>query len=789
MSRSNTALRIVGPETCTYRSAAGRTITHTFDNGDLAARWIDACQNAEQRGLPVPSPHTFTVRRAAVPAIAPVSSNLTDICWAWFDDTFRAERNASPERRQQASAALRLHIIPQLGDLDVNAVRAADIDAFVDHLAGSRTGRPQPAPPPPSGSKLLPLATVARRTGQHQSRLRRLCREGHLPSTMRDGRLHLPVEVLQSPALLPADVRPAGLRRSTAVEILAVLRQIFEFAIKHRLTNINPAAAAQARTPLPRDARTKPDTIRPKVVQLADCVRICAHLHPLHQMAFWLQRSTGLRIGEAYGLRLKDVIFDGSYAVLRVEGMGGRNRAVRNPDTDEITTSRRKDTVKSDRGHRTILTAGPLRDLLATFIDIHHHDHDPDAPLIPGIRAFDRPSMGAFSSALKAALVAEELTAHHINYQITPKTLRASFGGEAKAYELCAGATLSQIMGHAPPLDTGESQITRSFYSPQLPGLSKLREAADAMSAHLAEHVDTLIIPTMKTQPFPRAHPLAVNGRALEARYHEHGWRTSNHGLLTLNEVSALTGLSLNAVRKRVNAAGITVTVRPGPNNVLTRHVPADSVETIAETGRRNAHRSRGAWTLTGVSAETGMSSNGLLKRIHRGTLEATFEPVAGVWLIPDAAVKRLKAEAAELKRLHQAGISFTDAAAESKMTFSALNHAIATGTLKVLPARDRCGHRYIDRRSFETFLQRHAKTRTKTSPGKDWIPVAEAAKRIGTTGKAVLNLVDVGLLGRRDHCGTKYVRVADLQRIYPDIFSRVTVPPGGVTRGHQRGR
>jgi len=770
MSRRNAALRVVGLQTRTYRSKSGEKITHTFHDGDLAQRWIEACENSEKRGLPLPSPLKFTPRATPVPAVVPASSNLTDVSWAWFDDTFRAERNGSPDRRTWASAALRLHIIPQLGDLDASAVTAQDIDAFVDYLAGLRIDDAPPLQSKTAKSELLPLPAVAKRTGQPNARLRRLAREGLLPSTVIEGRLHLPVEVLQSPLVLPAGERPSGMRKSSAAEVLAVLRLVFGFAVKHGLVDNNPAQAARARKPLDPNARTKPAKTLEKVVMLTDCVRVCSHLHPIHQMAFWLQRCAGLRIGEAYGLRLRDVVFEGDYAVLRIEGMGGKNRAVRDPDSGEIILTRRKPTAKTERGNRIVMVTGPLRQLLDRFIDIHHLEYQPEVPLLPGIAVFERPSIAAFGSALKAAVVAEALTPEHLGYPISPKTLRASFSGEAKAYALCGGATLSQIMGHAPPIDNGESEITRNYYSPQLPGLEKLREAADAMGAHVANHIGSLFVPTTKQVSHPAAHPLARRREIVEQQYHESGWRAGRPGL-TLDEVSAITGLSRTAIRKRITELGIPTTRIPGPNNGPTRYVPTDSVEKIAATGRRTAHRIGNAWTLTGVCAQTNISSNGLLKRIHRGTLDATFDPITGIWLVPDDEVRRLRSEAGELKRLHTLGVSLTDASAESGLTFSALLYAVKKGDLRLRPNRDRSGHRYIDRRSFENFQRNRGAITNKRGPGPDWMPVSEAARQIGTTRKGVLSLVAVGLVARRDYSMTAYVNMPDLRRVYPDVF------------------
>ena len=49
---------------------------------------------------------------------------------------------------------------------------------------------------------------------------------------------------------------------------------------------------------------------RPRPLTLRECARIASRLHPVHHLALWLKRVMGLRISEAFGVLVDDVIDD-----------------------------------------------------------------------------------------------------------------------------------------------------------------------------------------------------------------------------------------------------------------------------------------------------------------------------------------------------------------------------------------------------------------------------------------------------------------------------------------------
>jgi integrase len=107
-------------------------------------------------------------------------------------------------------------------------------------------------------------------------------------------------------------LRPVGLSQPVIADALWALRGVLAFA---RATGIvapgfDPTQGRVAPAPDPATARTKPPTRQPRPLTLPECARIASRLHPDHQLALRLQRVMGLRISEAFGVLVDDVIDD-----------------------------------------------------------------------------------------------------------------------------------------------------------------------------------------------------------------------------------------------------------------------------------------------------------------------------------------------------------------------------------------------------------------------------------------------------------------------------------------------
>jgi site-specific recombinase XerC len=181
-------------------------------------------------------------------------------------------------------------------------------------------------------------------------------------------------------------VQLAGLSQAVIADALWTLRGVLGFA---RATGIvppsfNPTEGLVAPAPDPATARTKPPTCQLRPLTLPECARIASHLHPVQRLALWLQRVMGLRISEAFGVLVDDVVDLGDTGLLHVRGQGGRQFRVREADGG-IVTVWHTDQVKTAAARRALVVPARMLELLQVAIGAFHTDPDTGDP--DGVRA------------------------------------------------------------------------------------------------------------------------------------------------------------------------------------------------------------------------------------------------------------------------------------------------------------------------------------------------------------------------------------------------------------------
>lgn len=140
------------------------------------------------------------------------------------------------------------------------------------------------------------------------------------------------------------------------------------------------------RVKLPKRDEVKPVRLQ---VTLADVERIAEHLHAVHQLVLWLVRVLGLRISEAYGIEVGDIIAERDRGLLRVYRQGGRNFEVRDPAGGKASVTS-KEQLKNARSRRVLIIPSQLMSMIDVVIQTFHTDPvtgyvDPKARLIPGL--------------------------------------------------------------------------------------------------------------------------------------------------------------------------------------------------------------------------------------------------------------------------------------------------------------------------------------------------------------------------------------------------------------------
>ena len=126
--------------------------------------------------------------------------------------------------------------------------------------------------------------------------------------------------------------RPHGLATGTAAAIITLLSSAIERGRDLGAALVGDYTKLQAVEPLAIHRKQPPRKGPRPYTSLDDIVAVCAFLSVTCQLAVWLMRLVGLRIGEAYGLFVSDYQGDGSRAWLRVENQGGKKSLARDKE-------------------------------------------------------------------------------------------------------------------------------------------------------------------------------------------------------------------------------------------------------------------------------------------------------------------------------------------------------------------------------------------------------------------------------------------------------------------------
>ncbi|HEX4863552.1 MAG TPA: hypothetical protein VFV02_05745 [Acidimicrobiales bacterium] len=310
------------------------------------------------------------------------------------------------------------YVIPWFGP---QTSTVGDIRYFMVHewlltLVGRRRREPEDDRPEPALFGLartdgeLSLREAAEKAEVSLATARRRWRDGELPGAYRDTHGHVRVPEPTVPALRTAKrERPVGLSQTVVADALWVLRRVLGFARANGLVppGFDPTEGLAAPTPDPAVAWTRRPTSKPRPLNFPECARIAAHLHPVHQLVLWLQRVMGLRISEAFGVLVDDVIDLGDSGLLLVRAQGGHSFRVRD-EHGRVVTVTHKETPKTQAASRALVVPSIMMELLRVAVEAFHTDPeigdaDEMARLVPGIRIEDESGQLGFREAFETA--------------------------------------------------------------------------------------------------------------------------------------------------------------------------------------------------------------------------------------------------------------------------------------------------------------------------------------------------------------------------------------------------
>ncbi|MEX0650855.1 MAG: hypothetical protein WD186_02360, partial [Actinomycetota bacterium] len=274
----------------------------------------------------------------------------------------------------------------------------------------------------------------------------------------------------------------SALDPGTAGNITGVLRLLLESARLRGLIDRNPTDSLPA-SAKPREGKRKPVKSKAGDVPLRDVRDVARGLHVIHQTVLWMLRLLGLRISEAYGPHVGDLIVDGDLGLLAIGRQGGRPFLVRD-ETGDVVRRDEKERLKTDSSVRVVVVPPALLTLLRLIIEAYHTDPvtgrvDLEARLIPGIRERNLGGVAGFTSALRTAT---KDMAQFESQVLSPHGLRKSLATELSVTDVDVLIRRSWF-GHLRASDVHHVHYVSTR-------IDSLRAVAEAITNQVAKELD-----------------------------------------------------------------------------------------------------------------------------------------------------------------------------------------------------------------------------------------------------------------------------------------------------------
>ena len=549
--------------------------------------------------------------------------------------------------------------------------------------------------------------------------------------------------------------RPDGLSKRYVADALWILRKIMAFARANGLfpPGFDPTEGLDAPLPDPATARTRRPQNQPRPLSLHECAQIAAHLHPVHQLAFWLQRIMGLRISEAFGLLVSDVVDLGDTGMLAVQGQGGRRFRIRD-DTGAIVCVARKPTAKTAAGSRVLVVPAKMMELLRVAIEAFHTDPDtgaidPAARLVPGILQANAGGQIGYQTALADAAREETLGSDDLGFRVSSHLLRKSCATDLAWSSGIEETIRRRFMGHR----AGDDVFGR-IYTLDHPDVAPLAKVAALLDDHIAAQIGTLLTPTTRTVHWGRTNQLSYRADHVIAVLGAAGWLVEpgdpDDPLCDARRVADELGIVATTARRWMCDGTIPSVVAPDPNGVPRRYSRLSDVW---------AHRDHFARVirLADLAEQLGVRYDEIYRSMRHLGLSPAQHPTSKELIFGDEEVEALRAEHARVRALHQRSIKLPAAARQLKVSFTTVRLLAANGDLELDSETDTSCARFVTRASVEAcWLARSNAKRRKVHPAAT-VPFTEVVRYTGLGRRAVVDLIRAGVLeeipGRRSSC------------------------------------
>jgi integrase len=747
-------------------AASGRHYESFLAEADARA-WLTQAVAALEANLPLPDAERFRTRKpasrtktAAKPAPARIQPDVASVAKAWMSAAYEDLRRGGPDRAERVRRIVDGYLVPWFAPRTTTISDLSYLMAheWVLHLIGrQQTAAPsikrtRPLPQRETDATELSLAEAARAAGVSVPTVRRRWRDGRLPGAYRDpiGQIRIPVGALAS--ITNKKSSPTGLSRSYVADALWVLRQVLAFARANGLfpAGFDPTEGLEAPAPDAAAARTRAPRAQPRPLTLVECARVAGHLHPVHQTVFWLQRIMGLRISEAYGILVSDLVDLGGIGMLAVQGQGGRSFNVRD-DHGKVVAVPRKQTTKTAAGSRVLVVPEKMMDLLRVAIEAFHTDPDTgevdtSARLVPGINNVSRAGQAGYVGALEEATVAEGLGTADLGFRVSSHLLRKSLATDLAWETGIEDPIRRRFMGHR----AGDDVFGR-IYTLDHPEVAPLVKVAAVLDEKIAASIATLVTPTTRRIQWGRNNPLAARDDYLTGVLGVAGWLVDpgdpDDPLCDAQRVADELGIAVMTARRWMADGIVSSTVLPDDRSVPRRFARLSAVWACRD---RLAERV----LLPDLAEQLGLRYHELYHMVRRLDLRLELYPGTREYQVTPDAATALQVEHERIRALHRQSMKLAAAARRLKVAASTASLLARRGDLVVEPDTDSSGAIFVTRESVERCWIARATPRQRRAQTPPGVPIAEVTRFTGFSARELMDLVRAGVLeqvpGRR---------------------------------------
>ena len=574
---------------------AKRRMRRTLSTRAEARAWLKQVRAAHDAGLPTPEPGAVTAEAAsmaavvAVTAAAPASGGIVaktpksqesqppvgDVplagpvrpakafgptAEAWVKENYSDFRRAQPDRRRGVVSIIANHLVPFMErngfTTGSDVTRAAYVD-FLVSLVNAET--PSMRGGVGRGGEVS-IDDAVTLTGASKSTIRRRLHAGELPGSHKvEGVWMIPVRALKANRLLTKvalrrgpRVVDSGYNSGSMRDIRRTLDAILACGCN---TSGWKLGFSTAEVPNPLGRRRTPKRTK---LTVRDCVAMAEHMHPVSQTALWLIRVLGLRVSEAYGMRVGDIVDDGVRGVVPIHAQGGRSFLV----DDHDGTSRKvgdKEELKTETSYRELVLPEQLMHLIRVVIQVFHTDEDGvvnnDARLIPELTAGSLDSQGSFRTALKSAARTAGVTLGQDPDTLEPLLPRPHDGRAGLVTDLAWDDVNETARRRWAGHSAGDDVHSRHYIldDPSLNGPARVAEALEVLLE--AEAPDGLLVPTTMSCTTGRQPLLQARKEHLDRELLGIGWMrvaqdTNDQTVLTAAQTAMTLRQSMTTVHR-----------------------------------------------------------------------------------------------------------------------------------------------------------------------------------------------------------------------------------------------